>query len=225
MPLITFDLDGTLIDSRRDLADSANEMLAAYGAGPLPLDAVTAMVGNGARALVERALSAVGLDPSEPAALPAFLTIYDRRLLDHTRAYEGVAELLESLRTRAALAVLTNKPEAMSNRLLTALGLAPSIRWVIGGDAALPRKPDPSGLRHLVNLAASTPEATVMVGDSLVDVETARRAGTRLVVAGYGFGHLGGAIALTPGERLASTPTDLAGILDEFLGRRPGEGL
>src|SRR6188768_555259 len=94
MALVVFDLDGTLIDSRLDLAESTNEMLATYGAPALPIDQVAMMVGEGARKLVERALAASGLDPAEPDALSRFRRIYDRRLLLNTRPYPGVPEMI-----------------------------------------------------------------------------------------------------------------------------------
>src|ERR1700680_3923497 len=131
-PLIVFDLDGTLIDSRLDLAESTNEMLETYGARPLPVDEVARMVGEGAKKLVERALAASGLHPAEPHALARFRTIYDRRLLVHTRPYDGISEVIRTAAARAALAVLSNKPEAPTRRLLEAFHFASAFTWVIG---------------------------------------------------------------------------------------------
>src|SRR6476659_8015863 len=148
--LIVFDLDGTLIDSRLDLAESTNEMLGTYGAPPLAIDQVGMMVGEGARKLVERALEASGLDPAEPDALARFRRIYDRRLLIHTRPYDGVPDMVEQARGLGALAVLTNKPDLPTRRLLDAFGLTPQFRRVIGGDSDHARKPDPSGLQALM---------------------------------------------------------------------------
>src|SRR5437016_886228 len=111
--LVVFDLDGTLIDSRLDLANSTNEMLQSYGAAPLPVDEVAQMVGDGAKKLVERALAAAGRDPQEPEALDRFRAIYDRRLLEHTIPYDGIADLVQGEADRGMpLGVLTNKPEA-----------------------------------------------------------------------------------------------------------------
>ena len=188
MSLIVFDLDGTLIDSRRDLAESTNEMLASYGATRLPLDQVAGMVGEGARVLVQRALAATGLDPDEPDALQRFREIYDRRLLLHTRPYEGIEDVVRELGMQHTLAVLTNKPAQPSVRLLEAFGMSASFRRVIGGDSPLSRKPDPAGLRALMNEFGSGPRHTWLIGDSMIDVETSRRAGTRMCVALYGFG-------------------------------------
>jgi phosphoglycolate phosphatase len=185
--VVIFDLDGTLIDSSRDLADSVNELIAAYGAQPLPEPVVAGMIGDGARALVERAWAAAGL-AQRPDALAQFLEIYDRRLLVHTRPYPGVRELVAALSGRTRLAVLTNKPQAPSNRLLDALDLRPHFFAVLGGDGVHPRKPSPEGLRALVAAAGARADESLLVGDSPVDFETARAAGVDIAFAQYGFG-------------------------------------
>ena len=211
--LIVFDLDGTLIDSRRDLAESTNEMLATYGAPELAIDRVAMMVGEGARVLVERALAASGLDPAEPEALARFRRIYDQRLLIHTRPYDGVPEMVAHARTLGPLAVLTNKPEAPTHRLLDAFDLSSNFRRVIGGDSRYPRKPEPAGLQALMAEFDATPHTTWLVGDSMIDVETARRAGTQLCVVLYGFGHLRGELVLDGRESRAQTAADVTRIL------------
>jgi phosphoglycolate phosphatase len=186
--LIVFDLDGTLIDSRRDLADATNALVGELGADPLPEETVAAMVGEGAALLVRRALTAARLDPDTPGALDRFLGHYERRLLVHTRPYEGVREALEALTASGPLAVLTNKPAAPTNAILEALELAPFFDQILGGDTPFGRKPDPAGLLHLVRGAGATPASTVLVGDSPIDRETASRAGTRVCLVRYGFG-------------------------------------
>jgi phosphoglycolate phosphatase len=211
--LIVFDLDGTLIDSRRDLAESTNEMLASYGARALPIDQVAMMVGEGARKLVERALEASGLDAAEPDALARFRRIYDRRLLIHTKPYDGVPDMLDAARALGPLAVLTNKPDEPTRRLLDAFGLTSHFRRVIGGDSDHARKPDPSGLQALMAECGSTPAATWLVGDSMIDVLTARATGTRMCVAMYGFGHLRGELVLDGSEATARTPAEVTTIL------------
>jgi phosphoglycolate phosphatase len=213
MSLIVFDLDGTLIDSARDLADSTNEMLGTFGAPALPNQMVLSMVGEGAKKLVERAMAASGLDAAEPAALARFREIYDRRLLVHTRAYDGIPEVLEAAARRMPLAVLTNKPEAPTRRLLDGLQLAPFFRWVIGGDGAFPRKPDPASLRHLVEQAGVEAAQTIYVGDSNVDVETARRAGVPMCLARYGFGYLRGETGLDAADFVIEEPRELIEII------------
>jgi phosphoglycolate phosphatase len=215
--LIVFDLDGTLIDSRQDLAESTNEMLESYGAPALPIDEVAGFVGEGARVLVQRALAASGRNPDEPDALDRFRSIYDRRLLIHTRPYAGIREVVEAAAPRAALAVLTNKPEAPSRTLLDAFDLSSYFRWVIGGDSGFPRKPDPAGLLHLISAAGASPSTTLVVGDSMIDVQTARAAGARACVALFGFGHLRGGLALTDNELGAKTPADVGRAIETFL--------
>jgi phosphoglycolate phosphatase len=184
--IIAFDLDGTLIDSAHDLAESIGEMLESYGAAPLPLDAVVKMVGEGAPLLVRRALTESGLTPRPEEALARFLKIYDRRLMNHTVPYEGIAESLALAMRRGPLAVLTNKPLGPSIGLLEALGLRGFFSRIIGGDSEYGRKPDPAGLLSLQALAPGEP--LVMVGDSPADWKTAAAARVPFVFARYGFG-------------------------------------
>ncbi len=126
--LLVFDLDGTLVDSSRDLADSANALLVSYGAAPLDEPSVVRMVGEGAAVLVARLMAARGVQADPAEALARFLAMYDERLLAHTRPYDGIPEALDELRRWARLAVLTNKPGAATARILDGLGLRPSIR-------------------------------------------------------------------------------------------------
>jgi phosphoglycolate phosphatase len=187
--LIAFDLDGTLVDSRKDLADSANATLTSYGAQPLSEETIGRMVGDGAPTLIARAFEANGL--ARPSgALDRFLSLYDDRLLNHTRPYAGIPELLADLASGTALAVLTNKPLAAARRILTGLDLSRHFEpdRVVGGDGPFPRKPDPGGLRHLMALAGAAPDVTVLVGDSAVDWRTASAAATKICLARYGFG-------------------------------------
>lgn len=187
--LIAFDLDGTLIDSRRDLTDSANHLIVELGGAPLSEEAVGRMVGEGARLLVQRAMTAAGLgDP--PGSLERFLAIYDERLLVHTRMYDGVPAALEAASRVAHLSLLTNKPLAPTMRIVRALGIEAFFGSIIGGDSAFPRKPDPASLLEQMRLAGSSPSQTLLVGDSAIDRETARRAGVRCCLVSYGFGRV-----------------------------------
>jgi phosphoglycolate phosphatase len=211
--LIVFDLDGTLIDSRRDITDAANELLESCGAAPLDEHVVGRMVGNGAPALVVRAFAAAGLTPPGDA-LDRYLAMYDRRLLAHTRPYPGIADVLAALAGRTRLAVLTNKPGAATRRLLDGLDLSRyfSDDAVVTGDGPFPRKPDPGGLQHLAAAAGSI-EETVLVGDSAIDWETARAAGASIWVARYGFGFDGFPLDLSAGDRVIDAPFDLLAAL------------
>ena len=213
--LAVFDLDGTLIDSRRDLADSANEMPAAYGGVPLSDDRVASMVGCGAPTLVKRVLTAARVDAAIDEALPMFLAAYDRRLTRHTRPYDGIPDLLEHLRSRhTAMALLTNKPLRQSIRILDAFGLSEYFQWVVGGDGPLPRKPAPDGMRFLMAEAAATPGETVLIGDSAVDLETSRNAGVRICLARYGFGFADVPAAdLSGDESLVDDPSEISKVL------------
>ena len=211
--LIVFDLDGTLIDSRRDLADAANALLVERGGAPLPIDRIAAMVGEGAALLVRRALAAAGLDPEPPEALQRFLALYDQRLLNHTTLYDGIARALATLQPRADLAVLTNKPTVPSERILEGLGIARAFRWIVGGDGPFPRKPDPAALRELMRRAETTPDDTVMVGDSAIDVRTAHAAGVRVCLARYGFGYRLDAADLRGDELLVDSPHELPRLI------------
>ncbi len=209
--LIVFDLDGTLVDSRRDIAESANALLEACGARPLPDEAIGRMVGNGATTLVARAFEAAGI--GRPAdALDRFLAIYDTRLLQHTRPYPQIAEVLETLGARTPLAVLTNKPLAATRSILSGLGLSRYFddEAIVGGDGPFARKPDPAGLRHLAARVGVPLAATLLVGDSIVDWQAARNASTGVCLARYGFGFEGFPVnELGPADRLIDAPIDL----------------
>jgi phosphoglycolate phosphatase len=213
--LAVFDLDGTLIDSRRDLADSANEMLAGYGAARLPDDAIVSMIGCGVRTLVRRVISAAGVETSLEDALPRFVAAYDRRLTVHTRPYDGIPGLLDQLQSRqVAMALLTNKPLEQTRKILDLFDLAPYFRWVVGGDGPWPRKPAPDALIFLMSQASSGPAETTLIGDSIVDLQTSRNAGVRICLARYGFGFADlPADQLRGDEALVDTPADIAGIL------------
>jgi phosphoglycolate phosphatase len=206
--LVAFDLDGTLVDSLRDLAEAVNDLLAERGASPLPLDEVARMVGDGAATLVARATAAAGLPPSTDA-LARFLEIYDARLLAWTRPYPGIPELLAALKPRVRLAVLTNKPLAATRAILSGLALDAYFEEVVGGDGPFPRKPDPAGLRHLMHHADADPAATLLVGDSRVDWQTAQAAGSQICLVRYGFG-FGGVTPVQRGSaRLIDRPMEL----------------
>jgi phosphoglycolate phosphatase len=218
MFLVVFDLDGTLIDSRKDLADSANQLILELGGSHLPEEAIGQMVGEGAAVLVKRALAAVRV-PETSAALARFLDIYDHRLLVHTRAYDGITEVLQSVRSYARLAVLTNKPARPSDRILVGLGLRELFEEVIGGDGPWPRKPDPASLLAMIERSGATQETTLLVGDSITDLETASRAGVRCSLAAYGFGYPSLPPArLTGNEWIANSPSELRDVIERFLG-------
>ena len=184
---LIFDLDGTLIDSKQDLVTSVNAMLRQLGRGELPSEVIASYVGSGASVLVKRALGPEASEEQVTNALAIFLEHYEAHKLDTTRAYPGVAETLPKL-AGYPLAVLTNKPWRISVRILEGLGLAPFFKRVYGGNSFETKKPDPLGAQTILREFSIVKEQAVMVGDSEVDVQTARNAGMLAVAVNYGFG-------------------------------------
>jgi phosphoglycolate phosphatase len=215
--LIAFDLDGTLVDSRRDLADAANSLITERGGAPLSEDAIGRMVGEGAALLVDRALLAAGI-VNRGDALQRFLELYDEGLLNNTRAYDGIEHAVEAARRVARVAVLTNKPSHATERVLAGLGLRHLFADVIGGDSTFPRKPDPASLQDLMRRASAHAGTTLLVGDSAVDYETARRAGARCCLASYGFGFETFPMERLTGEEwIVRSPAELPEVFARFM--------
>jgi phosphoglycolate phosphatase len=185
--LLIFDLDGTLIDSKRDLADSVNAMRSWMGFNPLTDDRVYSYVGSGAPMLVRRALPGA-TEAEQERALRYFLDYYREHMLDATTLYPGVREALDRLHAAGVpLAVLTNKPVRFSVQLLERLGLRTRFFRVYGGNSFEEKKPHPVGIDLLVAESNADRARTVMVGDSAVDVLTARNAGVRACGVSWGF--------------------------------------
>jgi phosphoglycolate phosphatase len=182
-----FDLDGTLIDSKLDLVNSVNFMLREMQRDVLPLATVASYIGHGAPRLVADALGPDAAEADRKRGLEIFLAHYDEHNLDATRAYPGVVEGLEALQDRP-MAVLTNKPVKMSVEILEALGLRKYFRAVYGGDSFEKKKPDPAGAQAILRDLGAQPREAAMVGDSDVDIKTARNAGMFAVAVNYGFG-------------------------------------
>lgn len=201
--LLVFDLDGTLIDSAQDLCNSVNASLAQFGRKQLQDPAIAGFVGNGAPLLIRRSLAlAEGIDPQQvdenlfAEAYAFFLKYYREHKLDFTYAYDGVLEALAALRdlheapggTRRVMAILTNKPVRPARGICEGLGLADYFLHIYGGDSFPAKKPDPMGLRSVMEETGATPEETVMIGDSQVDMTTARNAGAWALGCAFGFG-------------------------------------
>jgi phosphoglycolate phosphatase len=184
---LLFDLDGTLIDSKRDLVQSVNATLRQMGRAELPEDLVASYVGSGAPILISRALGGSASEEERHRALRFFLAHYDAHKLDFTTAYPGVRETLEKLRG-LPMAVLTNKPVNISVRILEGLGLAGFFRAIYGGDSFATKKPDPQGANKILSELEIPPAQAAMVGDSEVDVQTARNAGMISAIVNFGFG-------------------------------------
>lgn len=203
LKLLVFDLDGTLIDSAQDLCNSVNAALAHCGRGPLDDPAIASFVGNGAPMLMRRSLAlADSIDPEQvdeellAQAYAFFLQYYREHKLDFTYAYDGVLEALAALRDLhdthgghpRIMAVLTNKPVRPARGICEGLGMADYFLHIYGGDSFPAKKPDPQGLLAIMNEAGVRPEETVMIGDSRVDIETARNAGAWAIGCAFGFG-------------------------------------
>jgi phosphoglycolate phosphatase len=185
---VVFDLDGTLIDSRRDLAEAVNRMRGELALAPLEIAEVVGMVGRGARSLVRSALGGGSDDARVDHALARFLAHYDELATDATLPYPGVSRLLAELAEARPLALLTNKPERPTLRILEHFDWSRWFRAVVGGDTLPVRKPDPGGLVEIARRLGAAPGELLLVGDSAIDAETAAAAGAHFVFAEWGFG-------------------------------------
>jgi phosphoglycolate phosphatase len=188
MDLLIFDLDGTLIDSKIDLANSVNAARNHLGLAPLHNDLIHSYVGEGAPVLIQRALGPEAAPEKVSEALAFFLEYYRAHQLDNTALYPGVREALNRLKAYGAkLAVLTNKPVRISHEIMEGLGLGSHFESIYGGNSFEFKKPHPIGIDTLVHATGAPRERTVMVGDSGVDIRTARNAGVVACGVTYGF--------------------------------------
>lgn len=210
---ILFDLDGTLVDTAPDLAAATDFALDRAGRPPIGLEAVRSMVGDGARALLEKGFRASGGMPAPDifeTAFKDFLIYYGRHIADTSRPFPGVATCLAALAEQDyALAVCTNKPEALSRSLLDQLGLTGFFGAVVGGDSLLVRKPDPGHIRGTLDKLGAEFSWAAMVGDSANDVNAAKAAGLPCVVVSFGYTQI--------------APRDLGGdrLIDHFAELHP----
>lgn len=188
-PVLVFDLDGTLVESDRDLARAANRLLDEWGRPALPLDRVRSFVGDGARKLVERCFEATGgLPGSLDHLTETFVALYEENIADDTVPFDGVQETLTALKEAGhRLAVCTNKPAAPTHRLLAALNLTEFFEAVVGGDSLPVRKPDPRHILGLLDQMAVPPAAAVMIGDSGNDIHAGRDAGLKTILVTFGY--------------------------------------
>lgn len=212
---LVFDLDGTLIDSGLDLALSVNATLEHMGRARLPHELIYGYVGKGASRLIELALGQGATETECKQGLAHFLSYYRQHMLDNTVTYPGVREGLAALEG-LPMAVLTNKPVRFSEEIVRGLGLSKYFRFVYGGNSFQTKKPTPEGMQVLLREFGITAKEAMIVGDSEVDVQTARNAGTWVCGVTYGLGL----------ERLAEYPPDLLlDSLEELPGHLDGNGL
>jgi phosphoglycolate phosphatase len=208
---LIFDLDGTLVDTKADLAAATNYMQESLGLPSLTVAQIESYIGDGVRMLVERALGQQNSSlVSRGFAL--FMEYYLNHLLDHTTVYPGIHSLLAAAHHQGmVLSVLTNKPEAASRAILSGLGLADLFLAVVGGDTLPTRKPDPHGVISLQRLSGIALTGTLLIGDSLIDVETGRAVGVAMCGVTWGFGAKG--LRANPPPLLVETPEQLGDLL------------
>src|SRR5437660_8382496 len=205
---VVYDLDGTLVDSRGDLADSVNAMLEALGLARRQDEIIWSFIGEGAERLVRRSLGPAH-EHRLPEALKSWSAEYARRLLVKTRPYPGIPELLRV--PPQARGVLTNKPGGFSREILQGLGMLDSFQAVSAGDEAS-RKPEPEGLLALCRALGSDPAGTLLVGDSTVDIATGRAAGARVCAVSWGLGARDALSAASP-DYLCEAADQVAALL------------
>jgi phosphoglycolate phosphatase len=182
-----FDLDGTLIDSRRDLTKGVNLMRESFGLDPIPLETVSTYIGNGARKLAERSIAGTGVDVEE--ALKRMKAYYLEHLTDETTLYDGVLEGMKRLHEAGVkMCVITNKPQEAAEIVLERLGVACFLDEIIGGGSAWPLKPEPDALLYFIDKFNCDKASSWMVGDHYTDMEAGRLAGMNRCLAAYGFG-------------------------------------
>ena len=202
--VLIFDLDGTLIDSKDDLVHSVNATLKHFGREPLDAELVSKYVGRGAPTLVRLALGEGADEKEVEEGLAYFLSYYRAHMLDNTVPYPGVREGLEMLATYS-MAILTNKPVRFSQLILEGLDMLRYFPIVYGGNSFEKKKPDPIGIETILKDFGAVPPEAMMIGDSEVDVQTARNSGAWAVGVSYGLGS----------DRLAACPPDL--LLDSLI--------
>ena len=221
--LLVFDLDGTLIDSALDLALSVNAVRADLGLAPLAHEVVYTYVGNGAPILIQRTLDAAPDDPRVERGLDVFYRYYHEHMLDNTDLYPGVRQALDRWRDEGRkMAVLTNKPVRFTGRIIEGLGLNEHFGRVYGGNSFDTKKPDPYGLKTIMRELGAERAETLMIGDSSVDVLTARNAG--VTAAGVTYGLRPESFAEHPPDILADAMLELAERLqtvDQARTRQP----
>jgi phosphoglycolate phosphatase len=218
MLTIVFDLDGTLIDTAPDLIDALNFTLTQHGLPAVPIAAARRLIGGGARGMIERALAAAGRNcsPAEVDRLySAFVAHYGAHVADRSRPFAHVEDALDLLAaTGHRLAVCTNKLELLSKRLLEALHLAQRFAAICGQDTFGVQKPDPQMFRATVRRAGGEPSRAIMVGDSIIDIRTARAANAPIIAVDYGYTDV--PIATLRPDRVIGSFAELSGAINDL---------
>ena len=187
--LICFDLDGTLIDSRGDIASAVSYALEHFGAEPLKADDITSMVGHGLLKTVEFAVEKCGLPIDLPKAKEMTVDYYNRNPVVHTYIYDGVAEGLKTLHTKGfVIALFSNKLTELCEKVLDILEIKNYFTYIVGSGSGFKMKPDPEAISFMLDDGNCDPCSSYMVGDSDVDMESGERGGLKLCFASYGYG-------------------------------------
>lgn len=208
--ILMFDLDGTLVDSRRDLATAINLTLADYGQAPLSVETVASYLGDGARQLMARCFDGADVDLDE--ATRRMGGYYERHLLDATRVYDGIVELLECAAAKGfQLAVVTNKIQESARQIVDGLGIGSHFSVVLGDDGQRELKPSPEPLREALKRTACEPEGSWMIGDNHTDLKSGHAGGVQTCFCEYGFGKTCG----QPSDLSICSPTELIAALRE----------
>ena len=203
--LFIFDLDGTLIDSKRDIAFSVHHTMKILGLPPILDEVIYSFVGNGVTPLIQQAVETAGeVDFQE--ALSIFREHYQAHCLDTTKPFPGILEVIRHF-SKTPKVVITNKSQGFSDTIIKGLGMTPSFLGIYGGDTNFPKKPDPALVHHLLQSLGATPESAVIIGDSRVDIETGKNAGIMTCGVTWGF---------RPKEELVESQPD-------YLIDRPGD--
>ncbi len=205
--LIIWDLDGTLIDSKKDIAFAVNETLERIDHPPISDEEIYSYVGNGVRPLIERAVAASGGGNSLDTAIKHFQKIYLAHLLDTTILFDGILEVLRHFESKK-MAVASNKPYLYVTKILSGLHVNDLFISVKGGDSLPTRKPDPEMLNVILQEAETSADRAVFIGDSAVDIQTGKNAGIRTIGVSYGFRPVAELIKSAP-DLLVPTPLDL----------------
>ncbi|MGE4384471.1 MAG: HAD family hydrolase [Endomicrobiaceae bacterium] len=209
--LAVFDLDGTLVDSQKDLTSAVNFTRNHYGLASLEISVVASFLGSGINALVKSVLPNVG-ETKMPEAIGMFKDFYSKHLADTTKAYDGVREMLSGLKD-IKKAVLSNKSENFSKDIIENLRLKEFFDEIYGGDSFDEKKPSPKPIREIMNFLSVNKENTVMVGDGVNDVLAGKKAGVRTIAVLYGYSPKEKIEELQP-DFIAATPKDVVNILN-----------